>query len=73
MKSTSYDFNSKDLKYNNQEIISIREYADLKFNGKGLDPKTLTRLPRGAKVVSQKSFRTGFEIKFEWEEETKED
>jgi GLPGLI family protein len=73
VKSTSYDFNSKDLKYNNQEIISIREYADLKFNGKGLDPKTLNRLPRGAKVVSQKSFRTGFEIKFEWEEETKED
>lgn len=73
VKTTSYDFNSKDLNYNNKETISIKEYADLKFNDKGIDKKLLSKLPRGAKVVNQKSFRTGFEIKFEWEERTKED
>lgn len=73
VKSASFDFDSKDLDYKNQETISIKEYADLKFNDKGLDKKILSKLPRGAKVISQKTFRTGFEIKFEWEEETEED
>lgn len=73
VKSTTFNFNSEDLDYKNQETISIKEYAELKFNDKGLDKKLLAKLPRGTKVVSQKTFRTGFEIKFEWEEETKED
>ena len=73
VKSTTFNFNSEELDYKNQETISIKQYAELKFNDKGLDKKLLAKLPRGTKVVSQKTFRTGFEIKFEWEEETKEE
>ncbi|TXD48507.1 MULTISPECIES: GLPGLI family protein [unclassified Polaribacter] len=75
VKSTNYDFNSIYLDLKSQEVITIQEYADLKFNNNDWDKKLLTKLPRGAKIVNQKNFRTGFEIKFEWEEEevTKKD
>lgn len=73
VESSTYDFNSEYLNYKNFETITIKEYAELKFNNKNLDKKLFAKLPRGAKIVSQKSFRTGFEIKFEWVEETKEE
>lgn len=74
IKFASYDFNSEKLDYKNKETISIKEYANLKFNNNDdLDSKILTKLPRGATIVNQKTFRTGFEIKFEWEEETKKE
>jgi len=71
VKSTFYNFSSENLDFKNKITITLKEYADLKFNNKDWDKKLLTKLPRGTKIVSQKSFRTGFEIKFEWEEEKK--
>ncbi|NCT08481.1 MAG: GLPGLI family protein [Flavobacteriia bacterium] len=74
VKVANYDFNSENLNFKNKETISIKEYANLKFNNNDeLDSKILTKLPRGATIVNQKTFRTGFEIKFEWEEDLKED
>lgn len=72
-KVTTTTFNFSNVDIDSKETISIKEYAKLKFNDTGLDKKLLSKLPRGATVVSQKSFRTGFEIKFEWEEEQKQD
>lgn len=72
-KITTSAFNFNDVDIKDKQTISIKEYAKLKFNNRGLDKKILSKLPRGTTVVSQKSFRTGFEIKFEWEEEKKED
>lgn len=66
---SNFNFNSEELAYKEKETLSIEEYAQLKFNdSNSLDEKILSKLPRGAKIVNQKTFRTGFEIKFEWEE-----
>ncbi|NHN26344.1 GLPGLI family protein [Flavobacterium jejuense] len=67
IESTEYNFSSE-MSNTEAEIISIKEYAKRKFSSQDLDEKIISRLPRGVKIVDQKTFRTGFEIKFEWEE-----
>ena len=68
IETTDYNF-ATEISNAETEIISIQEYAKRKFSSdESIDEKIISRLPRGAKIVDQKTFRTGFEIKFEWEE-----
>ena len=73
IKGTDFNFQSNDFDLNNKQIITLKEYAKLKFNYNNLNKKLLARLPRNAKIKNPRTFRTGFEIKFEWEEEAKKD
>ena len=48
--------------------IDIKQYVEKKFNSKELNEKLLSKMPRGTSITNQATPRTGFEIKFEWEE-----
>jgi len=48
--------------------ITIKEYADLRYNNNSKSKSIYSRLPKGASVKEIAGPRNGFEIKFEWEE-----
>lgn len=73
VKSTSFDFNDDSLNFENEKTITIKEYAELKNNTSNFNRNLLAKMPRGSSIVEQKNFRTGFEIKWEWEEDIKQD
>lgn len=54
-----------------KETLTIKQYADRKFNNDNQFKKMASKLPKGVQVTQMKTPRTGFEIKFEWEEEKK--
>jgi len=55
-----------------KETLTLKQYADRKFNNNDHFKKMASKLPKGIQVTKMKVARTGFEIKFEWEEEKEE-
>ena len=51
-----------------KETLTLKQYADRKFNNNDYFKRMTSKLPKGVKVTQRKVARTGFEIKFEWEE-----
>ncbi len=51
-----------------KETLTIKQYADRKFNNNTQFKRMASKLPKGVQVTQTKVPRTGFEIKFEWEE-----
>lgn len=71
IKNISYEDNIDNIfNLDSTEIknITIKEYAQKKYNSTGLNEKLMSKMPRGTEIVEQDTPRTGFEIKFEWEE-----
>ena len=56
-----------------KETLTLKQYADRKFNNNDQFKKMASKMPKGVQVTQIKVARTGFEIKFEWEEENKKD
>jgi GLPGLI family protein len=54
-----------------KETLTLKQYADRKFNNNDHFKRIASKLPKGFNVTQKKIARTGFEIKFEWEEEEK--
>ncbi len=52
-----------------KETLTLKQYADRKFNNNDHFKRMASKLPKGVQVTQMKVARTGFEIKFEWEEE----
>lgn len=56
-----------------KETLTLKQYADRKFNNDDRFKKMASKLPKGVEVTEIKVPRTGFEIKFEWEETENKD
>lgn len=76
-KSLHYNIDpQEEIMIENKEnnSISVQEFVQIKDNlHQKLINQTLSKLPRGAKVLNMENrTRSGIETEFEWEEETKE-
>lgn len=54
-----------------KDTLTLKQYAEKKFNNNDYFRRMKSKLPKDVKVTQMKVGRTGFEIKFEWEEEDK--
>jgi GLPGLI family protein len=69
IEKSNFEFNELNIDYSKENAISIQKFAELRNSkSKEFTNQLMSKLPRTTEVKSEPIKRTGFEIKYEWEE-----